>query len=51
MMGTVGIAFAVLFGISEALAGIPSVKANSIFQLIHGILGKLAGPSGGPPSP
>jgi len=29
---------AVLFGISELLANIPSVKANSIFQLIFGWL-------------
>lgn len=34
----------VLFGLSEALALIPGIKANSVFQLIYnfcaGILGK-----------
>lgn len=33
----------VLFGISEALANIPQVKANSVFQLIAGILASLTG--------
>jgi hypothetical protein len=29
---------AVLFGVSELLANIPAVKANSVFQLIFGWL-------------
>jgi hypothetical protein len=37
----------VLFAISEGLAQIPSVKANSVFQLIFGILQKLVGKKGG----
>jgi hypothetical protein len=37
------ILFGVLFGISEALALIPSVQANSVFELILGILKTLAG--------
>jgi len=32
-----------LFAISEVLASIPSVKANSVFQLIVGFLKKLTG--------
>lgn len=34
---------AVLLGVSEALAMIPQVQANSVFQLVLGILKKLAG--------
>lgn len=30
----------VLFGMSEALAMIPQIKANSVFQLVFGILKK-----------
>lgn len=37
--------FGVLFGLSEALAAIPAVKANSVFQAIVAILAKLAGKS------
>lgn len=37
--------FGVLFGISESLALIPSVKANSIFQVIATVLKALAGKS------
>jgi hypothetical protein len=37
------ILFGVLFGISEALALIPQVKSNSVFQLIQQILAMLAG--------
>jgi hypothetical protein len=33
----------VLFGLSEALALIPQVKANSVFQLVFGVLKSLAG--------
>lgn len=40
---TIAIIFGVLFGISEALGGIPSVKANSVYQLIVNILATLAG--------
>ena len=32
-----------LFALSELLAKIPQVKANSVFELIFGILSKLAG--------
>lgn len=32
----------VLLGISEALANIPAIKANSIFQMIVGIIQGLA---------
>lgn len=35
--------FGVLFGISEALAVIPVVKSNSVFQMISNILKALAG--------
>lgn len=35
--------FAALFAISEALALIPAVKANSLFQLLYGLLKKVAG--------
>ena len=28
----------VLFGISEALAAIPSIKANSVYQLVAGVI-------------
>jgi len=35
----------VLWGLSEALAAIPSIKANSIFELVVSVLKKLgAGP-------
>ena len=30
-----------LFVLSEALANIPSIKANSVFQLLQGLLAKL----------
>lgn len=33
----------VLFGISEGLAAIPAVKANSMFQMLFGLIKKLAG--------
>lgn len=35
--------FMVLFGISESLASIPAIKANSVFGLVYGLLKKLAG--------
>jgi hypothetical protein len=31
-----------LWILSEALAQIPSVKANSVFQMVHGFLAKMA---------
>ena len=31
-----------LFTMSEALASIPGVKANSVFQLVAGVLARLA---------
>lgn len=33
--------FMALFAMSEALASIPSVKANGVFQLLSGVLAKL----------
>ena len=38
----IGAIFGVLFALSEALALIPAVKSNSVFQLISGILAKVA---------
>lgn len=48
--GTLALVFGVLFGVSEALAAIPVVKSNSIFQLVSGILASLVGknPDGSP---
>lgn len=34
--------FAALWALSEALASIPAIKANSIFQLVSAMLSKLA---------
>lgn len=42
---TIAMIFGVLFGVSEALALIPAVKSNGIFQLIFKVLGTLAGKS------
>lgn len=42
-MDKLSLILAVALGISEALALIPQVKANSIFQLVLGFLKKLAG--------
>jgi hypothetical protein len=42
-MNNLALILAVLLGISEALAMIPAIQANSIFQLILNILKKLAG--------
>lgn len=46
------ILFGVLFGLSEALAGIPGVKGNAVYQVILNILAALAGknPDGSPKS-
>lgn len=35
--------FGVLFGVSEALALVPAIKSNSVFQVILGLLAKLSG--------
>ena len=35
--------FMALFAVSEALALIPSVKSNSVFQLVFGLFKKLVG--------
>jgi hypothetical protein len=35
--------FSALFSLSEALAGIPKIKANSVFQAVYHILGRLSG--------
>jgi hypothetical protein len=40
---TIITALALLFALSEALASIPIVRANSVFQLIHGIIMFVAG--------
>lgn len=40
-LSTFELVLLVLFGISEALALIPSVKSNSVFQLIFNLLAKL----------
>lgn len=40
---TLTIIFAVLWSLSETLALIPGIKANGVFQLVAGILKKLAG--------
>ena len=40
----VTLVIAVLLAVSEGLAEIPAVKANSIFQLIAGILAKIGAP-------
>ncbi len=40
---TVLMIVSVLFGVSEALALIPQIKANSVFSLIFGVLKSLAG--------
>jgi hypothetical protein len=38
----VAIVFGVLFGISEALAMIPALKTNSVFQMIASVFKALA---------
>ena len=40
---TLALVLAALLAVSEVLALIPSVKANSVFQLVMGVLAKLAG--------
>lgn len=41
----------ILFGISEVLAQIPSIKSNSVFQLLMGVLDSLAKSIKVPPAP
>lgn len=43
MMQHIEVILAVLLGVSESLALIPQVKANSIAQVVISILKKLAG--------
>lgn len=38
-----GLVVSILFGLSETLALIPGVQANSVFQLIFGALKTIAG--------
>ena len=45
LQGHAALILGVLFGISEALAQIPQVKANSVFELVVSILAKLSGKS------
>lgn len=45
--GTISIVLAVLLGLSEALGAIPSVKANSVYQLILNILTALTSKKSG----
>lgn len=40
---TISLILAALFAVSEALSLIPAVKSNGVFQLVFGILKKLAG--------
>lgn len=42
-MSKVALIMSVLFAVSEALALIPSIQSNSVFQLIFNILKSLAG--------
>lgn len=39
-----GLILGVLFGLSEALALIPGIKSNSVFQLVYNLLKSLTGP-------
>lgn len=40
---TIAIITTALWGVSEALSLIPSVKANGVFQLIYGVIKKITG--------
>jgi hypothetical protein len=42
---TITIILGVLLAISEGLAQIPAIKANSIFQVIANILAKIGAPA------
>jgi hypothetical protein len=46
---TLTIALAALLGISESLALIPAIKANSILQLVINTLKSITGASGASP--
>jgi hypothetical protein len=37
--------FGLLFALSEVLAAIPSVKANSVFQMVFGFIKQLVNPA------
>jgi hypothetical protein len=39
----IALIFAGLWVVSESLSYIPTVKANGVFQLIHGIINTLTG--------
>lgn len=41
-MEIIAIVFGSLFAVSEVLASIPALKANSIFQIIYNVLKALA---------
>lgn len=40
---TMALIFMALWVVSEALSYIPAIKANGVFQLIHGIINTLTG--------
>lgn len=40
---TIAIILAALLAVSEALALIPAIKANSVFQLVIGVLKSIGG--------
>ena len=42
--GALAIVFGVLWAVCEGLAQIPAIKANSVFQLISGLLAKIGQP-------
>lgn len=43
LQANLGMVFGVLWGISESLAMIPGVKANSVFQAIYNLLKSMVG--------
>ena len=40
---SIAVIFGALFALSEALALIPSIKANSVFQFVYNVLRMLVG--------
>lgn len=40
-----GLIATALFAVSEVIANIPAVKANSLFQMLYGLLKKVANKS------
>lgn len=44
---TIMMVLSVLFGVSEALALIPALKSNSVFQLVFNIIKALSGKKDG----